>query len=80
MKLTTEIEVADFLKAVDAAKEDVWLYSTYGDKYNLKSVLSRYVAISALLDTHVDDLELFCNNRNDEALFFKFFANHPEVL
>ena len=69
----------DFLAAVNAAKDNVWLTSIYGDKYNLKSLLTQYVAIGALLGDKGDELELFCDKKEDEALFLKFFYEHPEV-
>ena len=80
MLLTKQIHVEDFLKAVEMAKDNVYLKSAHGDCYNLKSVLSRYVAIGALLGEYGDELELFCDDYNDEKYFFQFFANHPEVL
>lgn len=80
MKLSNEIEITDFLAAVKAAKGEVWLESVQGDVYNLKSVLSRYVALGALIENHGADLELFCGSKDDEPLFFKFFAQHPETI
>ncbi len=79
MKLCKEIEISDFLAAIKKAEGPVWLESNQGDKYNLKSTLSRYVAIAALIENHNNDLELFCAP-NDEGLFYKFFAKHPETL
>lgn len=79
MKLTKISQVEDFLAAVNAAKDNVWLTSIYGDKYNLKSLLTQYVAIGALLSDKGDELELFCDKKEDEALFLKFFYEHPEV-
>lgn len=80
MKITDNNTLADFLKAVDKASGAVYLKSRYGDIYNLKSMLSRYVAIAALLGQHGDELELFCDNKQDESLFFDFFHKHAEVL
>ena len=51
-----------------------------GDKYNLKSELSQYLAIGALLKEHGNWLELFCSQKEDEIHFFHFFAEHPEVV
>ena len=79
MKLTKISQVEDFLAAVNAAKGNVWLTSIYGDKYNLKSLLTQYVAIGALLGDKGDELELFCDKKEDEVLFLKFFFEHPEV-
>ena len=80
MKLTNEIQIHDFLKAVDEAKAAVYLRSEAGDCYNLKSPLSRYVAMGALLSEHGDELELFCDAKADEILFLRFFLENPDVL
>lgn len=80
MKLNNEIEIVDFLKAVEDAKSAVYLKSTAGDVYNLKSVLSRYVAIGALIAQYGNELELFCDSPSDEGLFLKFFYVHPDTL
>ena len=74
MKLRKEIEITDFLQAVNSAKGIIWLISDQGDKYNLKSTLSRYVAIAAMIGEHAEELELFCVNKADEPLFYEFFA------
>jgi c-di-GMP-related signal transduction protein len=80
MKLKNEIEINDFLSAVDRAKHPVFLVSVEGDRYNLKSTLSRYVAIAELIKDYGTELELFCDDKNDEQYFFGFFLSHPEVL
>lgn len=80
MKLKNEIEINDFLNVVDRTKHPVYLISTEGDRYNLKSTLSRYVAIAELIKDHGTELELFCDDKNDEQYFFGFFLSHPEVL
>jgi len=80
MKLNTEFELADFLAAIKQAKGEVWLESIHGDRYNLKSTLSRYVAFAALIQDHSNELELFCANKDDEPLFLRFFKYHPDTL
>ena len=80
MKLNKEIEISDFLIAIKQAQGEVWLESDQGDRYNLKSTLSRYVAIAALIENHGNELELFCSLPTDEGLFFKFFNTHPDTL
>lgn len=79
MKLHNEIEINDLLDAINKATGEVWLESYYGDKYNLKSTLSRYVAIAAMIGEHSDELELYCQ-KQDEHLFMKFFKDHPDSL
>lgn len=80
MKFKTQEEVKEFLAIVDKCKGDVVLTSKYGDKYNLKSILTQYIAIGALLGNRGDELELFCSNKEDEQKFFKFFYEKPEIL
>lgn len=80
MQLRKISQVQAFLDIVNSCKGDVWLTSQYGDKYNLKSLLSQYVAISALLDEKGDELELWCALPEDETKFLNFFAEHPEIL
>lgn len=80
MKLKTNIEVQDFLKAVDRCAGNVYLLSEQGDRLNLKSVISRYVSVGKLLSEEGDNLELFCDKREDEQNFFSFFNTHPNVV
>lgn len=80
MKLTKISQVEDFLATVNTCKRDVTLTSQYGDKYNMKSLLTQYVAIGALLGEKGDELELFCSSKEDEAKFLKFFNENPEVM
>ena len=79
MKLTKIEQVNEFLAIVDSCKGDVTLRSVDGDIFNLKSKLSQYIAIAALLGQHGDELELFCDSKQDEGLFIEFFVHHPEV-
>lgn len=80
MKIRKVKEVNEFLEAVNKCKGEVWLESLEGDRLNLKSTLSQYVAIGALLSERGDSLELFCGKRSDEVNFFKFFNENPKVL
>ena len=80
MRLKNINEVNDFLSTVESCVGDVYLTSVYGDKFSLKSVMSRYIAMGALLGEHGDDLELFCENKEDESKFLKFFYEHEDVL
>ena len=79
MKFTKPIEVNDFLRIVEDCIGQVWLESPNGDKYVLKSVFSRYIAMSALLTDHSDELLLYCQFVEDEQKFYKYFEKHPDV-
>lgn len=80
MKFTNDAEIKEFLAAVDKAKGAVYLKSVYGDCYNLKSTLSKYIAIGALLQDTGENLELFCDHPDDEQFFYCFFNHNPNVL
>lgn len=79
MKLSNIGEVNDFLEVVNRCEGDVWLQSVDGDKINLKSSLSQYVAIAELIKDEGNNLELFCSNQVDEAKFFVLFSEHPDI-
>ena len=61
-------------------KGDVHLRSQYGDDFNLKSRLTQYIAISAMAAENGDALELFCDRKDDEQHFLRFFTDNPEIL
>lgn len=79
MKLHNLGEVNDFLATVDRCQGEVWLQDREGSKINLRSKLSQYVAIGALLGTQGDELELFCEKAEDEARFYVLFSDHPNI-
>lgn len=80
MKLKNVESIADFRDAVASCKHDVWLESPSGDKFNLKSPFSQYVAIGALIQSEGDKLELYCADHRDEQYFYELFQKHPEIL
>lgn len=79
MRIQNINQLNDFIRAVKNCKGMVWLVSPEGDKFNLKSEFSRYVALGELLSQRGEDLELFCANQADEGQFFSFLDMHPEV-
>ena len=80
MRLTNISEVNIFINLVKKCKGDVWLESADGDKINLKSKLSQYIAIGALISIEGDNLNLYCSLPEDEMKFLKFFEEHPSTL
>ena len=80
MRLTNVSEVDSFIKTINECSGDVWLESTDGDRINLKSKLSQYIAISALISIEGDNLDLYCSLPEDETKFLKFFKEHPSVV
>ena len=79
MKLTKIEQVNEFLSIVDSCKGDVTLRSLDGDIFNLKSKLSQYIAIAALLGQHGEELELFCSDREDDGMFMLFLMENPSI-
>ena len=73
LKNTKDVE--NLIKDVDRCRGDVILRSGDGrEEYNLKSVLSRYMAIGALCKDHGDEYEIFCLDRRDEANMMHFYT------
>ena len=79
MRLKNIEEVNAFLATVNSCNGDVWLESQYGDKFNLKSKFSQYVALGELLGKNGEDLELYCQLPEDRVRFYKYFYEHPGV-
>ena len=75
MKFNSISDVDAFVSAVDKCKGDVWLESAQGDRFNLKSELSRYVAIGELIKDESESLELFARAAEDEAVLMEFLAS-----
>lgn len=76
MLLKNAKDVNSLIEAVAKCKGDVILRSVDGSEvFNLKSVMSQYIAIGRLCEDHGDEYEIFCMNRDDEHYMFKFFYN-----
>lgn len=74
MLLKNVHDVDAFLEAVNRCRDDVLLMSSDGrERFNLKSVLSRYMAIGELCKDHGDSYEVYCLNKADEAYMIEFF-------
>lgn len=80
MKLKNINDINDFLTTVESCEGEIYLTSQYGDKFCLKSCLSRYIALGALLGDRGDELEIYCEYKDDEYKFMKFFNEHEHVL
>ena len=80
MKFENSTQIDEFLAAVDTCKKDVYLKSPYGDVYNLKSRLSQYLGVAALLSEHGDELELWCTTKEDESRMLNYLGHNPDIL
>lgn len=66
MKITNIGDINEFFKVIDQCEGRVELTSTEGDRINLKSRLTQFVAMTQLLDTtYVKELEIVASEPND---------------
>lgn len=72
MRLTNVTDVQKFISVIDQCKDNVYLQSLEGDKFNLKSSLSQYIAIGRLIEESGDSLEIFADDKEDEQLLIGF--------
>lgn len=76
MLLKNAKEIDKLIEAVNRCRGDVLLRSVDGrEEFNLKSVLSRYIAIGELCKDHGDRYEIFCMERSDEGYMVNFFMD-----
>lgn len=80
MKLKNSKEIKAFEEAINKSRGEVWLETPDGDKLNLKSLYCKYIAIDKMLEDKGEDLELYCQFKEDEMNFFKFFNDYPDAL
>jgi len=80
MRLKNSKEIQAFQEAIADCQGEVWLETPMGDKYNLKSLYCHYLAIDKLLEDEGNELELFCQYKEDELNFFRFFEEYPDAL
>ena len=74
MLLKNAKEIDKLIDAVNHCRGDVLLRSPDGrEEFNLKSVLSRYIAIGELCKDHGDRYEIYCMERSDEGYMLNFF-------
>lgn len=74
MLLKNAKDVKALIAAVKKCKGDVILRATDGsEEFNLKSVLSQYIAIARLCEEHGDEYEVYCMSKEDEPYMLQFF-------
>ena len=68
-----DIDIADFIKTLDACKGDVYLETSEGDVLNLKSKLCQMMGIANILKgAIISEATIRCTNVEDESLLFRF--------
>jgi hypothetical protein len=67
--------VDGFFKVVDSCEGKVELVSKEGDRLNLKSTLTQYVALAKVFSNgYIRELELVVHEANDVKKFMEFLA------
>ncbi len=68
-----DIDIADFIKTLDACKGDVFLETSDGDALNLKSKLCQMIGVANILKgAIINEATIRCTNPEDETLLFRF--------
>ncbi len=68
-----DVDFADFIKAVDACKSDVYLETPDGDVLNLKSKLCQMLGLANILtNASISEATIRCTNPDDETVMFRF--------
>ena len=81
MKLGSSVELKAFMDTVKACRGDVWLVDSFNEnQFNLKSYMSRYIAIAELIHDQNERLELYCECKSDERRFYDLFIRYPQML
>lgn len=80
MLLKNAKDINGLMNAIDKCRGDVILRHVNGlEEFNLKSVLSKYIALGKLCDEHGDQYEVYCMNRADETYLLEFFFNLYDI-
>ncbi len=77
MKIYNINDVEKFLEIIKKCKGSVELVSNQGDRLNLKSELTKYLAISKLFNdnTFINEMELIASEPEDVQMLMKYMTN-----
>lgn len=76
MKLYNLKDINGFFDIVNTCKGKVFIVSSEGDRLNLKSTLTQYIAFSNLFSNpDIAELELEVENSDDAKRFLNFMIN-----
>lgn len=71
MRIRSIQDIEALKEAVSQCSRAVWLESVNGDKYDLKSEFSQYIAIGALIQDTDEQLELFAADPRDQMIMME---------
>lgn len=73
MKIQNIRNIDDFFKMIDACSGKIELVTGEGDRLNLKSKLSQYVALAGVLSsTEIPEMELVAYDKDDIEKIIEF--------
>ena len=73
MRTRTENDVRIFNEAIDKCTRPVWLVSSDGTTYNMKSAADHDTAMAKWVSDTNDEMELFASTYEDEAVMMGFW-------
>ncbi|MDD2578967.1 MAG: hypothetical protein EOM13_00540 [Clostridia bacterium] len=73
------VDVKEFIKALDLCKGNVMLITSENDHFNLKSKLSQLAGIINLIEGgRLVDAKIYCENADDESMLFRMNLFGPQ--
>jgi hypothetical protein len=73
MTTRTENDVRTFNEAIDKCTRPVWLVSSEGTYYNMKSAEEHDAAMALWIKDSNDEMEIFACSYEDEAVMTRFW-------
>lgn len=76
MKIHNVTDIDKFFKVVNSCEGKVELVTGQGDRLNLKSTLTQYVALAKVFsDGKISEMELVCYEKSDVTKFMEYMLN-----
>lgn len=77
MIFTNRSNVDEFFETVDKCEDTVELITEWGDRFNLKATLTKYVILVKILSSCTDSsIQIKTYNHGDEQKLKQFMANY----
>jgi len=76
MKVTNITDIDKFFDTINHCDGTVEMLTSEGDRLNLKSQLTKYIALAKLFsDGTIGEVEIVCHNPNDVDKLLKYMIN-----
>lgn len=77
MEIHSVADIEEFCEMIDKCEGQVELVTSTGDRLNLNSKISQYVAITKIFsEDDIPDIEIIAKNPEDEKRIMAFFENN----